>query len=207
MVYAQDRAAAWFQFIVVTFVLQLFLREEGDIEGKGPVRIRVRAGGSQAHAVSLDVHVIAVVVASVFLLGNSAGSIAILHEVFVDEDERPAETYNYPDLGGLHESGYPEYLHFSPSVAGIIPQWGGVLDLNVIDDDETTPVCLIHGTEDNTVPYDSGYCFGGWMPNLMPYMYGSHTIAERFAALQHPDFELHPFILLHGHLSVGHAQV
>ena len=131
--------------------------------------------------------------ASVFLLGNSAGSIAILHEVFVDEDERPAETYNYPDLGGLHESGYPEYLHFSPSVAGIIPQWGGVLDLNVIDDDETTPVCLIHGTEDNTVPYDSGYCFGGWMPNLMPYMYGSHTIAERFAALQHPDFELHPF--------------
>ena len=67
MVYAQDRAAAWLQFIVVTFVLQLFLREEGDIEGKGPVRIRVRAGGSQAHAVPLDVHVIAVVVASVLL--------------------------------------------------------------------------------------------------------------------------------------------
>lgn len=131
--------------------------------------------------------------ASVFLLGNSAGSIAILHEVFVDEDERPAETYNYSDLGGLHESGYPEYLHFSPSVAGIIPQWGGVLDLNVIDDDETTPVCLIHGTEDNTVPYDSGYCFGGWMPNLMPYMYGSHPIAERLTEVQHSDFELHPF--------------
>lgn len=131
--------------------------------------------------------------ASIFLLGNSAGSIAILHEVFMAEDERPAETYSQPDLGGLHESGYDEYLDYSPKVAGIIPQWGGVLDLDVIDGDETTPVCLIHGTEDNTVPYDSGYCFGGWMPGLMPYMYGSHPIAERLAEVQHPDFELHPF--------------
>ena len=131
--------------------------------------------------------------AAIFLLGNSAGSIAILHEVFMDDDERPAETYISPDLGGVHESGYEEYLHYSPDVAGIIPQWGGVSDLDVIDSDETTPVCLIHGTADNTVPYDSGYCFGGWMPNLMPFMYGSHTIAEHLAALQHPDYELHPF--------------
>lgn len=131
--------------------------------------------------------------ASIFLLGNSAGSIAILHEVFVDEEERPAETYSNPDLGGMHESGYVEYLGYSPKVAGIIPQWGGVLDLDFIDDDETTPVCLIHGTEDNTVPYDSGYCYGGWLPSLMPYMYGSHSIAERLAEVQHPDFELHPF--------------
>lgn len=130
---------------------------------------------------------------SIFLLGNSAGSIAILHEVFMTDDERPAETYSQPDLGGLHESGYEEYLNYSPKVAGIIPQWGGVSDLYVIDEDETTPVCLIHGTEDNTVPYDSGYCYGGWLPGLMPYMYGSHSIAERFAALQHPDYELHPF--------------
>lgn len=131
--------------------------------------------------------------ASIFLLGNSAGSIAILHEVYMDEDERPAETFNLPDLGGIHESGFEEYLQYSPKVAGIISQWGGVSDPDIIDSDETTPVCLIHGTADNTVPYDSGYCYGGWLPNLMPYMYGSHPIAEQLAAVHHPDFELHPF--------------
>lgn len=131
--------------------------------------------------------------AAIFLLGNSAGSIAILHEVFMRDDERPAETYDQPDLGGLHESGYAEYLHYSPKVAGIIPQWGGVSDLNTIDSDETTPVCLIHGTDDTTVPFDSGYCYGGWLPGLMPYMYGSHSIAGHLAALQHSDFEFHPF--------------
>ena len=131
--------------------------------------------------------------ASIFLLGNSAGSIAILHEVFMDEDERPSETFTLPDLGGMHSSGFAEYFHYSPAVAGIIPQWGGVSDLDVIDADETTPVCLIHGTADDLVPYDSGYCYGGWLPNMMPYMYGSHSIAEHLAMLQHPDFELHPF--------------
>lgn len=130
---------------------------------------------------------------AIFLLGNSAGSIAILHEVFMDDDERPAETYNAPDLGGLHGSGYNEYLHYSPRVAGIIPQWGGVTDLNVIDSDETTPICLIHGTDDTTVPYDSGYCYSSMLSNLMPYMYGSHTIAGHLASLSHPDFEFHPF--------------
>ena len=131
--------------------------------------------------------------AAIFLLGNSAGSIAILHEVFMDDDERPAETYNQPDLGGIHDSGYEEYLHYSPNVAGIIPQWGGVTDVDIVDVDETTPICLIHGTDDNTVPYDSGYCYGGYLPNLMPFMYGSHPIAEHLEAIQHPDFELHPF--------------
>lgn len=130
---------------------------------------------------------------AIFLLGNSAGSIATLHEVFMDDDERPYETYNEPNLGGLHSSGYEEYAHHSPSVAGIISQWGGVADLDIFDSDETTPICLIHGTDDTTVPYDSGYCYTSLLSFLMPYMYGSHPISERLESLHHPDFELHTF--------------
>jgi hypothetical protein len=127
------------------------------------------------------------------LLGNSAGSIAILCELFMDEDERPVETFEDPDLGSMHSSGFDEYAGFSPAVAGAIPHWGGVMDLEVISTEEYVPLCMIHGTDDNTVPYDSGYCFAGVMPNLMPFMYGSHAIANYLDEIGITDYEFHSF--------------
>ncbi len=129
----------------------------------------------------------------IFLLGDSAGSIAILGEIFMDESERPAETFESPDLGSMHSSGYDEYAGFSPAVAGAIPHWGGVNDPNVISVEEYVPLCMIHGTDDTTVPYDSGYCFAGVLPNLMPFMYGSHTIANHLDEIGITDYEFHPF--------------
>ena len=129
----------------------------------------------------------------VFLLGNSAGSIAILCELFMDEDERPAETFEEPDLGPMHSSGFEEYAGISPAVAGAIPQWGGVMDLDVISEEEYVPLCLIHGTDDTNVPFDSGYCYNGMLPGVMPYMYGSHPIAGRLDEIGITDYEFHPF--------------
>ena len=129
----------------------------------------------------------------VFLLGNSAGSIAILCELFIDEDERTAETFEEPDLGPMHGSGFEEYASISPAVAGVIPQWGGVMDLEVISEEEYVPLCMIHGTDDTNVPYDSGYCYNGMLPGVMPYMYGSHPIACRLDEIGITDYEFHPF--------------
>ena len=129
----------------------------------------------------------------VFLLGNSAGSIAILCELFMDEDERPVETSEEPDLGSMHSSGFEEYAGFSPAVAGAIPQWGGVMDLDVIDEEEYVPLCMLHGTNDTNVPYDSGYCYNGMLPGVMPYMYGSHPIAGRLDEIGITDYEFHSF--------------
>ena len=129
----------------------------------------------------------------VFLLGNSAGSIAILCELFMDEDERPAETFEEPDLGPMHSSGFEEYAGISPAVAGAIPQWGGVMDLDVISEGEYVPLCMIHGTDDTNVPYDSGYCYNGMLPGVMPYMFGSHAIAGRLDEIGITDYEFHPF--------------
>ena len=129
----------------------------------------------------------------VFLLGNSAGSIAILCEMFMDESERPTETYESPDLGSMHSSGYEEYAGVSPAVAGAVPHWGGVLDLDVISKEEYVPLCMIHGTEDTNVPYDSGYCYNGMLPGVMPYMYGSHPIAGRLNEIGITDYEFHSF--------------
>ena len=129
----------------------------------------------------------------VFLLGNSAGSIAILCELFMDEDERPAETFEEPDLGPMHSSGFEEFAGISPAVAGAIPQWGGVMDLDVISEGEYVPLCMIHGTDDTNVPYDSGYCYNGMLPGVMPYMFGSHAIAGRLDEIGITDYEFHPF--------------
>ena len=131
--------------------------------------------------------------AQVFLLGNSAGSIAIMCELFMDEDERPAATFEAPDLGPMDSSGYSEYAGISSAVAGAVPHWGGVDVLDVISKEEDVPLCMIHGTDDTTVPYDSGYCYNGLLPNVMPYMYGSHAIAGRLDELGITDFEFHSF--------------
>jgi len=130
---------------------------------------------------------------NIFLLGNSAGSISILHELFMSEDERPAVTFDEPDLGMLHHSGYSQYSGFSPKVTGAIAQWGGVLDLNYLDTEEFVPLCFIHGTADDKVPYDSGYCYSSLSLSFMPYLYGSHAIAEHLDAANYTDYELHTF--------------
>ncbi len=130
---------------------------------------------------------------NIFLLGNSAGSIAILNEIFLSDEERPAETFISPDLGPMNSSGYAEYADFSPKVAGAVAQWGGVLDKEVIDAEEYVPLCMIHGTEDEIVPYDSGYCYSSWASSIMPYMYGSHIIAEHLDFLGIEDYEFHSF--------------
>ena len=129
----------------------------------------------------------------IFLLGNSAGSIAILAEMFMGEEERPEQTFTEPDLGSLHSSGFEEYAGISPTVAGAIPHWGGVNALDVIDVEEYTPICMIHGTDDLTVPFDSGYCFSNFSLPSMPYMYGSQAIATHLESIGITDFEFHPF--------------
>jgi len=129
----------------------------------------------------------------IFLLGNSAGSIAILHEMFLTEDERPPETFESPNLGPLHQSGSPSHFPYSPKVNAAILHWGGVIDLHIIDPEDYVPLCMIHGTNDNIVHYDSGYCFSSITSIMMPFMYGSHSIAHHLDTLGIQDYELHPF--------------
>ena len=129
----------------------------------------------------------------VFLLGNSAGSIALLCELFMEEDERPEETFESPDLGSMHSSGFDEYAGFSPAVSGAIPQWGGVISCDIIGAEEYVPLCMIHGTDDATVPIDSGFCYSSSLFGLMPYMYGSQTIANHLNNMGISDYGFYPF--------------
>lgn len=141
----------------------------------------------------------------IFVIGNSAGTIASMHCVWMDDDERPEETYEdsgflgiggHSDLGGVHTSGFHEYLSYSPSIAGLVAQWGGILDTNIIGNDDQTPICLIHGTADETVsfyygaPYEENFL--GITSLILPDMYGSYYIDQRLTH-RGVDHEMHVF--------------
>lgn len=128
----------------------------------------------------------------IFVLGNSAGTVTAMHFLWLDEDERPEETFAHEgflgfgdreDLGPLHSSGYAEYLSHTPDVAGVIAHWGAVLDTSIIDSDENTPVCLIHGTNDESLPFAYGTPYGshffGISSLVLPDTYGSYYIDQR----------------------------
>jgi hypothetical protein len=116
-----------------------------------------------------------------YLLGNSAGSIASLMSVYMEEDERPEESFEglfQDDLGCFNCTG--DYQNHTTGVNGLIAQWGGVDDLEYLDTFNTTPVCFIHGTGDNSVPYDYGPAYN---TELFPNLYGSSYMSMRLDTL------------------------
>ncbi len=117
----------------------------------------------------------------VYWVGSSAGAIIGLNSVYLDDSERPTETqantysvfgipYSAPDLGSVNvganltENGTPN---------AVVAMWGGLASTGMIQADENTPVFLIHGSADTTVPYNSGNPFGY---SAFPIMYGSNAI-------------------------------
>lgn len=124
----------------------------------------------------------------IFLLGQSAGAVAILHALYMDEDERPAETFEDPALPPLHSLGTEELQSQTFSVAGVISLWGCIFDPEMMDADETTPVCFIHGGKDKILPVDSGYAFS---VHGLPYAYGSRTMVEQLKKNGTSSFEFH----------------
>lgn len=120
----------------------------------------------------------------VYIAGSSAGAFIALHSIYMtDASEKPAlaNEVNYsnlifpffhtaPDLGlfdrgsNLSESGTPN---------GIISLWGAVVDVNLISAAENEPIFMAHGSDDGTVPFNSGSPFG---VSLFPDVYGSNLI-------------------------------
>lgn len=120
----------------------------------------------------------------VYMAGSSAGSFIALHSIYMtDVSEKPVDAnavnytnfvfpffYSGPDLGAydrgsnLSESGIPN---------GIISLWGAVADVNLISAAEDEPIFMAHGSDDGTVPFNSGAPFG---VSLFPDVYGSNLI-------------------------------
>lgn len=127
----------------------------------------------------------------IYMLGSSAGAFIALQDIYMNDDlEKPIEagTYQFndpydfippfnqitaPDLGGfdigknLNQNGKPD---------AIIGLWGAIKHTDLITENDTTPVFLVHGTNDATVPFGIDHPFG--FP-IFPATYGSREINER----------------------------
>ena len=122
----------------------------------------------------------------IVLMGSSAGSFIGLHHAYMDENERPAETFGIPgenqDLGCADCSGNTAYNNQYIRPMAIINRWGAIGDTNWIEPTvrDSIPLISFHGTNDNVVPFGTEYPFS--IP-LFPPVYGSSVIHERLENL------------------------
>ena len=114
----------------------------------------------------------------IFMWGTSAGALVALHLSYLDNDDRPDATYGGggdPDLGCPICEGN-DYIH-DPKPNAIVSCWGAVGLLDWIDEDDTVPAIMFHGTADPIVPFNSGFPFT--LDIALPIVYGSNLIHDR----------------------------
>ena len=114
----------------------------------------------------------------IYVWGSSAGSFVGLHSIYTEDDERPVSTYGGfgdPDLGCINCEGNDYDQDGRPNA--LISCWGAIGDLDWIDQENTIPLIMFHGTADGVVPFESGYPFTVGV--TLPFVYGSSLINER----------------------------
>jgi len=130
----------------------------------------------------------------VFTGGVSAGSFSAMNLAYMQDADRPQETYTTgglipaPDLGCINCSG--NIYHHSTKAKALVNCWGALLDTSWMDMDDNTPLISFHGDADPVVPYATGFPFTALF--LMPTVYGSQPITERANHIGLYN-RLHPF--------------
>ncbi len=143
---------------------------------------------------------------NIYFAGSSAGGLMSLHVAYLEEAERPVDTYGnwaLSDLGCI-DCGEGEVNSYgNGDTEAVIAMWGGLGAPDVIDnasgtqqDDE--PVLLLHGIEDETVvagvgpPFQTNF-FTAWLGSwTLPDIYGTIPLRQRLDGLNNgPDWEAH----------------
>ncbi len=108
----------------------------------------------------------------IILVGSSAGAEAVLNTVYMTRQ---------PDFNALNLK--------NKEFAAVVSFAGAVVDARYIQKDNATPAFLVHGTDDQLVPYATAahhYCKlgdAGFLP-----LDGSKTIADRLKELKAPYY-------------------
>lgn len=119
-----------------------------------------------------------------FIGGSSAGAFAVIHTVYMNQNEAPTSIVGgtlVPALGCLDCVGN-NYAH-GMNISGFVNLWGAIGDSTWITANETTPGLHIHGKADGTVPFGVGHPFA--VPTT-PITHGSRSITNQLTALNIP---------------------
>lgn len=100
----------------------------------------------------------------IFLGGSSAGAFVALHLAYLDKPSELPSSVDTMVLGGMEgNSGNPGH---SSKVKAIVNLCGALGDKTWIEQNDI-PLCSMHGTQDQTVPYDHAMLY---MLGLIPIM-------------------------------------
>lgn len=161
--YCDSLAARGFVAIAVQYRLGIAAKiEDGELmidsldfsrsvyRGIQDVRTAVRYVRSHADKLGIDKD-------RIYLLGNSAGAILALENIYMDKaSEVPAVANDAPGLGVLDSYGE---LGEESEANAVVALWGAVHDPSIIEKTET-PVLLVHGKADSTVLFKTGRPLG-----------------------------------------------
>lgn len=104
----------------------------------------------------------------------------------------PPFFYTAPDLGG-YDVG--DNLSFAGTPDAVIALWGALEGTDLITSTNDTPIYLVHGSADGTVPFDSGPPFG---VSTFPDVDGSNLINDQLNSLGLTEKETY-FVAGEGH--------
>lgn len=130
----------------------------------------------------------------IFTGGVSAGSFSAMNMAYMQDADRPQETFASggltpaPDLGCINCSGN-SYQH-STKAKALVNCWGAILDTSWVELNDNTPLISFHGDADPIVPFGTGYPFTALF--LMPTVYGSQPIMQRANHINLTN-RFHPF--------------
>lgn len=127
----------------------------------------------------------------IYFAGSSAGAFIAINSVTLDVTELPVyvgpvsytaffQNYTGPDLGDPDIGANLDYIGTPDGIMGL---WGGVDDTLKIGTNNSSPMFLVHGTADETVPFNSGPPFG--FASLAD-VFGSNPISIRLSSIGIP---------------------
>ncbi len=112
----------------------------------------------------------------IYLVGSSAGGILSLQTLYLDKKfEVSSNAFLPPTLGNLDSVGIQGYGS-KPDAA--VSLWGAIESTEIIEN-EHTPVFLVHGTDDDIVPFRKGIPLSGIVPDNPAI---SFTISETYGS-------------------------
>jgi acetyl esterase/lipase len=186
-------------YVTATIQYRLGMNPVSEISGERAVYRGVQDGRAAIRYIKSIAKELKIDTDYVYFLGSSAGAFMALHNSFMNHNsERPAGTYKIshfpptpddgPDLGNL--DAIASNLHYGAQANAIISLWGALADTTLIQSsDSTFPVLLVHGTNDQVVPFKVGSPFN--LSSLSP-VYGSYPISKRLA---HLDFQYETYFV------------
>lgn len=101
---------------------------------------------------------------NVFLVGTSAGAITAIQSAYLGDDEAPKKLSE--EYGKLEKR---------ENIKGVISLSGAIYDLSYLKGGEKIPLMIVHGKDDQIVPFEKGFYFG--LKKLTP-VFGGKAIYD-----------------------------